>query len=145
MSQDTLLFHDSVRANLLWARPDATEPELAAALDAAQAGFVWQLEGGLEAMVGDRGMMLSHGQRQRLALARAFLLQPELLILDEATNSLDLENEESVLRTVLGRTVLLISHRPSALRMADRIYVLQGGSIAAEGVWDEVRHRVERE
>ena len=127
VSQDTLLFHDTVRANLLWARPGAGEAELRVAIEAARAEFVWALADGIETVVGDRGMMLSHGQRQRLALARAFLLQPALLILDEATNSLDLENEESVLRAVAGMTVLLISHRPSALRKADRIYVLADG------------------
>ena len=84
-------------------------------------------------------MMLSHGQRQRLALARAFLIEPELLILDEATNSLDLQNEEAVLRTVEGKTVLLISHRPSALRAAHWIYVLRNGRVEAEGTWEEVR------
>ena len=143
VSQDTLLFHDSVRANLLWAKPQATEADLAQAIESANAGFVWGLPHGLDAVVGDRGMMLSHGQRQRLALARAFLLQPELLILDEATNSLDLENEEAVLRTVSGKTVLLISHRPSALRMADWIYVLQDGRVRAAGTWEDVRRWVE--
>ena len=143
VSQDTLLFHDSVRANLLWAQPHAGESALRAAIDTARADFVWQLQNGLETIVGDRGIMLSHGQRQRLALARAFLLRPELLILDEATNSLDLENEESVLHTVLGQTVLLISHRPSALRMADWIYVLEGGKVALQGTWDQVRARIE--
>ena len=144
VSQDTLLFHESVRRNLLLARPEANETDLRDALEAARAGFVWEMPAGLETVVGDRGIMLSHGQRQRLALARAFLLRPELLILDEATNSLDLENEESVLRTVAGQTVLLISHRPSALRLADRIYVLEAGRVKAEGTWDEVREMVER-
>ena len=143
VSQDTLLFHDSVRSNLMWARPGASEDELREALAAARAGFVWEMPGKLETVVGDRGVMLSHGQRQRLALARAFLLRPELLILDEATNSLDLENEENVLRTVAGRTVLLISHRPSALRLAERIYVLEAGRVKAAGTWEEVREMVE--
>ena len=81
-------------------------------------------------------MMLSHGQRQRIALARALLLRPALLILDEATNSLDLENEEGILRTVAGLkgrvTTLLISHRPSAMRFADTVYVLEGGAVRYE-------------
>lgn len=136
VSQDTLLFHDSVRANLLWALPTATEADLAEALEAANAQFVFTLDKGLDTVVGDRGMMLSHGQRQRLALARALLLKPSLLILDEATNSLDLENEEHILN-ILGTlrqgerpiTTLLISHRPSALRVADRVYVLESGRI----------------
>ena len=133
VSQDTLLFHDSIRANLLWAKPAATEDELSEALEAASAQFVFALPRRLETPVGDRGMMLSHGQRQRIALARALLLKPELLILDEATNSLDLQNEEAILRTVQragGRlTTLLISHRPSALQIADQVYVLSGGKL----------------
>ncbi len=143
VSQDTLLFHDTIRMNLLWARPTATEQEVRDALEAARASFVWDMPAGLDSVVGDRGILLSHGQRQRLALARAFLLRPQLLILDEATNSLDLENEESVLRTVAGRTVLLISHRPSALRLADTIYVLDRGKVQRIGTWADVRHLVE--
>ena len=133
VSQDTLLFHDSIRANLLWAKPAATEEELAAALKAASAEFIFTLDQGLETTVGDRGLMLSHGQRQRIALARALLLKPELLILDEATNSLDLPNEEMILKTVAatggGLTVLLISHRPSAMGIAQRIYRLEDGQL----------------
>ncbi len=133
VSQDTLLFHDSVRANLLWAKPSATDAELQEALAAASAEFVYQLPQSIESSVGDRGMLLSHGQRQRIALARAFLLHPELLILDEATNSLDLDNEEKILRTVQGNrhgaTTLLISHRPSAVEAADRVYVLENGRV----------------
>jgi ATP-binding cassette subfamily C protein len=140
VSQDTLLFHDTVRANLLWARPSATDAELATAITSASADFVHQLSHGLETVVGDRGMMLSHGQRQRLALARALLLQPALLILDEATNSLDLDNEQRILEVVrgLGVTTILISHRPSAVRVADRVYVLEHGRIQAAGPWPQV-------
>lgn len=133
VSQDTLLFHSSIRANLLWAKPDATDAELNLAIAAARAEFVHTLPQGIDTIAGDRGMMLSHGQRQRIALARALLLRPTLLILDEATSSLDLENEESILDTVAGYaphvTTLLISHRPSALRIADRVYVLEAGKV----------------
>jgi len=147
VSQDTLLFHDSIRANLLWAKPGATEQELAVAIEAASADFVYGLAQGIETVVGDRGMMLSHGQRQRIALARALLLKPSVLILDEATNSLDLENEESILRVVkrLGVTTILISHRPSAVAVADRVFVLEKGRVKASGEWDSVRGMVEAE
>ncbi len=133
VSQDTLLFHQTVRENLLWARPDATEADLAEAIVAANAQFCYDLPQGLETLAGDRGTLLSHGQRQRIALARAFLLKPTLLILDEATNSLDLENEAAILRAVRAHgtalTTLLISHRPSAVAAADRVYVLQDGQV----------------
>ncbi len=131
VSQDTLLFHETIRENLLWARPGATEGELAEAIGAASAQFCYALPQGLETLAGDRGTMLSHGQRQRLALARAFLLKPSLLILDEATNSLDLDNEAAILRTVraAGMTTLLISHRPSAVAGADRVFLLVGGVV----------------
>ncbi len=144
VSQDTLLFHDSIRANLLWAKPGATDAELSAAITAASADFVYSLGQGVETVVGDRGMMLSHGQRQRIALARALLLQPSLLILDEATNSLDLDNEESILKVVkgLGVTTILISHRPSAVVVADRAFVLEKGLVKVSGKWEAVRAEV---
>ena len=133
VSQDTLLFHDTVRENLLWARPNASDQDLAQAIEEASAQFVYSLAQGIHTIVGDRGMMLSHGQRQRIALARAFLLHPALLILDEATNSLDLENEENILKIVRDRapavTTLLISHRPSAVKIADRVYTLEDGKL----------------
>ena len=134
VSQDTLLFHDTIRENLLWARPGASDEDLARAIEQASAHFVYSLAYGIHTVVGDRGMMLSHGQRQRIALARAFLIRPALLILDEATNSLDLENEENILKIVRDRapalTTLLISHRPSAVAFADRVYTLEEGKLA---------------
>ena len=145
VSQDTLLFNDSIRANLLWAKPDASETELLEALDQASAGFVTELPEGLATEVGDRGMRLSHGQRQRIALARALLLKPELLILDEATNSLDMENEEAILRSVQGGrrvTTLLISHRPSAVRIADQLYLLEAGRVKRSGTWAELQGEI---
>lgn len=141
VSQDTLLFHSTIRANLLWASPSASEADLLEALAAARAGFVHTLPHGLDTEVGDRGLMLSHGQRQRIALARALLLKPTLLILDEATNALDLENEEAILATVAAYsprvTTLLISHRPSALKIADHVYVLEGGKVKQSGTYQE--------
>jgi ATP-binding cassette subfamily C protein len=141
--QDPFLFHDTIRNNLLWAQPAASPAELHAALAAAAAAdFVAALPDGLDTVVGDRGQRLSGGERQRLALARALLRRPTLLVLDEATSALDAENErlvqESVERLRGETTVLLIAHRLSTLRAADRIVVLAGGRIAESGTWEEL-------
>lgn len=138
VGQETVLFHLSIRDNLLWARPDATSVELDQALRLASATFVYDLPGGLDAVAGDRGILLSSGQRQRIALARALLRRPALLILDEATNALDEENETRILdalieviRTRQGSlTVLMIAHRASALQRAHNLLELEiGGTI----------------
>src|SRR3984885_12779798 len=100
VAQDTVLFHDTVRANLYWANPDASEQEMKESLSLAAAEFVFELPQGLDTTVGDRGMLLSHGQRQRIALARALLRKPGLLILDEATSSLDIDNEKRILDAI---------------------------------------------
>ncbi|HEY3928656.1 MAG TPA: ABC transporter ATP-binding protein [Candidatus Koribacter sp.] len=137
VAQDTVLFHDTVKANLLWAKPDASEAEMYAALKLVAADFVLDLPAGLETIVGDRGVLLSNGERQRIALARAVLRRPAVLILDEATNNLDSENERRVLEAILRLrgdvTVLLIAHRLSTLQFADLIYVLDGGKIVQSG------------
>jgi ATP-binding cassette subfamily C protein len=146
VGQETVLFHKSVRANLLWARPDATEEELREALMQASAGFVYELAGGLDSVVGDRGILLSSGQRQRIALARALLRRPALLILDEATNALDVENEARILDAIReaaeqGRgalSVLMIAHRASAVRRADAIIEIEGGRVVRAGTWEEL-------
>ena len=140
VAPDTFLFHDTIRANLKWARPDANEDEMLAALRQASVfDFVAGLKDGLDTVVGDRGMMVSQGERQRLALARAFLRRPSMLILDEATNSLDSENEGRVLDAIESRrgelTVVLIAHRLSTIRWADLIYVVEGGKVVESGDW----------
>ena len=143
VAPDTFLFHDTIRANLKWARPDASEDEMLAALRQASAfDFVAGLSGGLDTIVGDRGMLLSQGERQRLALARAFLRHPAMLILDEATNSLDSENEGRVLDAIETRrgelTVVLIAHRLSTIRWADLIYVVEAGKVVESGDWSSL-------
>jgi ATP-binding cassette, subfamily C, bacterial len=140
VAQDTVLFHDTVRANLLWALPAASEDGLREALKLAAAEFVFDLPAGLETLVGDRGALLSHGQRQRIALARALLRKPALLVLDEATNSLDPGNEKRILDAIVqlkGRTtVLMIAHRASALERAETIYVVADGGVVEAGNWN---------
>jgi ATP-binding cassette, subfamily C, bacterial len=145
VAQDTVLFHDTVRANLRWANPNASEQEMKESLSLAAAEFVFELPQGLDTTVGDRGMLLSHGQRQRIALARALLRKPGLLILDEATSSLDFDNEKRILDAIeqlKGRaTVLLIAHRVSAIQRADMIYLIDNGSVAESGDWQTLSSR----
>jgi len=143
VSQDTYLFHDTVRANLLWARPGATEGEVREALGLAAAEqFVDTLPAGFDTVIGERGASISHGERQRIALARALLRRPRLLILDEATNSLDAHNEQRILDAIErlrgDLTIVMIAHRIAAVRRADRIYVVDGGTIAESGSWNEL-------
>lgn len=131
--QEVFLFHDTVRANLLFGDPSASEPELAAALAMASASFVLQLPDGLETLVGDNGVRLSGGERQRLALARALLRTPALLILDEATSALDAGNEAAIsdaLEMLRGRlTIVIIGHRTGILEQADRVVAMRAGRI----------------
>jgi ATP-binding cassette, subfamily C, bacterial len=145
VAQDTVLFHDTVRANLRWANPDATEQEMQECLSLAAADFVFALPKGLDTTVGDRGMLLSHGQRQRIALARALLRKPGLLILDEATSSLDFDNENRILEAIeqlhSRTTVLLIAHRVSAIQRAAMIYVIENGRVAEYGDWQSLISR----
>ncbi len=141
--QEVFLFDDSVRANLLWARPDASEAELWEALrHAAAEDFVRALPAGLDSPLGAHGSRLSGGERQRLALARALLRRPRLLILDEATSSLDPGTEQRIqgaLDELHGElTILLIAHRLSTVRSADRIAVLEAGRVVEVGSWEEL-------
>jgi len=131
--QEPFLFHDTIRANLAWARPDASAKDMETALTRAMADFVHDLPDGIDTIVGDRGVRLSGGERQRIALARALLRRPSLLILDEATSSIDLENERRIL-DALDRlhgtlTIVIITHRLSTLVGMDAIHRLDQGRI----------------
>jgi ATP-binding cassette subfamily C protein CydCD len=138
VAQDTYLFNDTLRNNIMIARPLATEPELVAAVsNASLAEFVRSLPEGLDTIVGERGAKLSGGQRQRVAIARAFLKDAPILILDEATSHLDAVNEQAVRESLAllakARTTLVIAHRLSTVRDADRIIVLDAGRVAEIG------------
>jgi ATP-binding cassette, subfamily C, bacterial len=138
--QDAFLFHDTIRANLLWARPDASEGELWEALRLASAAeFVERLPLGLDAVAGDRGILVSGGERQRLAVARALLRRPRLLILDEATSSLDSLNESAIKATLASLhgslTIVIITHRLASVREANLIHVIENGRLAESGDW----------
>ncbi|RRS00910.1 ABC transporter ATP-binding protein [Glycomyces terrestris] len=143
VTQDAHLFHDTVRENLAYARPGATDEEIWEALDRAQIGdTVRRLESGLDTVVGERGYRFSGGEKQRLAIARVLLKAPPIVILDEATAHLDSESEAAVQRaldTALeGRTSLVIAHRLSTVRRADRIVVLEDGLVAESGTHDDL-------
>jgi len=141
VTQDAHLFHDTIRSNLLYARPAATEPELFEALRAAQIlPLIESLPDGLDTLVGDRGYRLSGGEKQRIAIARLLLKAPDIVVLDEATAHLDSESEVAVqvaLRTALaGRTSVVIAHRLSTVREADQILVVANGRIVERGTHD---------
>ena len=143
VSQDTILFNDTIRANIAMGREDITDEQVIAAAKVANAhDFIMQTEAGYDTNVGDRGMKLSGGQRQRLSIARAVLRNPEILILDEATSALDTESEKLVqeaLTTLLeGRTSVVIAHRLSTIHNADRIIVIDSGRIAEQGTHAEL-------
>jgi ATP-binding cassette, subfamily B, bacterial len=135
--EEPTLFSMSVRENLTLGRPDATDEQVAEAIDVAQAGFVYELPWGLNTRVGEQGLSLSGGQRQRLALARAVLGRPRVLVLDDPLSALDVHTEalvEEALARVLARsTALIVVHRPSTVALADRVALLQGGVITHVG------------
>ncbi|MXM63424.1 ATP-binding cassette domain-containing protein [Streptomyces sp. HUCO-GS316] len=144
--EDSFLFSDSVRNNIAYGRPDATDEQIEAAARAAQADrFIAELPDGYDTKVGEHGLTLSGGQRQRIALARAILTDPRLLVLDDATSAVDarVEHEihEALKQVMEGRTTLLIAHRRSTLNLADRIAVLDGGRLADLGTHEELQER----
>ncbi|MFG3506231.1 ABC transporter ATP-binding protein [Streptomyces sp. NPDC047821] len=144
--EDSFLFSDTVRANIAYGRPDATDEEIRTAARAAQAdGFITALPDGYDTKVGEHGLTLSGGQRQRIALARAILTDPRLLLLDDATSAVDARVEHEIheaLRSVMaGRTTLLIAHRRSTLNLADRIAVLDDGRLSDIGTHEELERR----
>ena len=146
VNQETILFSGTVQENLLLAKPNATTEEILAALEAANAlEFVQQLPEGLWTEVGERGAVLSGGQKQRLAIARAFLKDPRILILDEATSSLDSRSErriqDALTRLLRGRTSIVIAHRLSTVLRADQIVVLDAGHIVDVGKHNELLAR----
>jgi ATP-binding cassette, subfamily B, bacterial len=136
--QESLLFNESVRANIAYGRPDATRAEIEEAARAANAHeFIVRLPEGYDTIVGERGSLLSVGERQRIAIARALLKDPPILVLDEPTSALDADSEalvqQALDRVSAGRTALIIAHRLSTVVNADRIVVLRHGRIVEEG------------
>ncbi len=143
VSQEVILFNDTIRSNICYGMPHVSDSELKKALEAAFAlEFISSLPEGIETVIGERGMRLSGGQRQRLSIARALLKDSPILILDEATSSLDTESEHLVGKAlenlVRGRTTLIIAHRISTVRDADRIIVISGGRIVESGRHSEL-------
>ncbi len=144
--EESFLFSESLRDNIAYGRPDATDEEVETAARAAEAhAFILALPDGYDTIVGERGLTLSGGQRQRVALARALLSDPRILVLDDATSAIDAKVEESIhttLRSVLrGRTTILVAHRRSTLRLADRIAVVDAGRVIDHGTHDALMSR----
>jgi len=143
VTQETVLFNDTVRNNIAYGQPDVPMERIEAAAKAALAhDFILRMPEGYDTEIGERGARLSGGERQRLAIARAILKNAPLLVLDEATSSLDTESEAAVQAALAnlmqGRTVLVIAHRLSTVRRADRIAVLERGSLTELGSHDEL-------
>jgi ATP-binding cassette subfamily B protein len=143
VSQDTFLIDGTVRENIAYGHPDTALEEIIAAAKIAEVhDFIAALPNGYETLVGERGQKLSGGQRQRISIARAVLKDPPILILDEATSSVDNETEAAIQKSlekiIIGRTTIIIAHRLSTIRKADRIFVIEDGQIIEQGTHDEL-------
>jgi ATP-binding cassette subfamily B protein len=143
IEQDIFLFSKSIAENIAFGKPDATREEIEQAARSAQAHeFILSFKEGYETQLGERGVTLSGGQRQRLALARAFLTDPRILILDDSTSSIDSATEDDIQKAIFeaakGRTTMIITHRLSQIRWADYILVIRKGQITARGTHDEL-------
>ncbi len=148
VNDDPFLFSATIHDNIAYARADATREEVERAAVAAQAdAFVSRLPDGYDTRVGERGLTLSGGQRQRIAIARAILADPRILILDDATSSVDTSTEGEIKRALgdvlTGRTTFVIAHRLSTISLADRIVVLESGRVVADGTHDELLEQSE--
>jgi ATP-binding cassette subfamily B protein len=146
VTQETYLFHDSIRQNLLFAKPDATDEELLEAIEASAIGDrVRELPAGLDTVVGERGYRMSGGEKQRLAIARVFLKDPRILILDEATSALDTRSERLIqaafAKLMQGRTTVAIAHRLSTILRADQILVMDHGRVVEQGTHAQLVNR----
>ena len=143
MAQDVFLFHGTVRENLTYGRPDATDDDVRRCATLAEASeFIEAMPDGYDSVVGERGQKLSGGQRQRLTLARAILRDPAILVLDEATSAVDNETEAAIQRSLekvsAGRTAIVIAHRLSTVRHAHRIHVMEAGLVIEAGTHEEL-------
>jgi ATP-binding cassette subfamily B protein len=140
--EEPTLFSMSARENVALGRPDASEEDIASAIETAQAGFVHDLPWGLDTRIGEQGMSLSGGQRQRLALARAVLARPRILVLDDTLSALDVHTEtlveEALRRVLIDATAVIVAHRASTVLLADRVALLQGGTITHTGTHQEL-------
>jgi ABC-type multidrug transport system fused ATPase/permease subunit len=146
VQQETFLFNDSILDNIRYGHSEATMEQVIAASKAANAhGFISKLPNGYDTVVGERGVRLSGGQKQRISIARAFLANPAILLLDEPTSSVEPDLEASIIaaldRLMTGRTTVLTSHRPSLISQADVVYVIEDGRVVDSGAPDDVRTR----
>ena len=143
VSQDIVLFDDTVRANIAYAKLDATDEQIKSACDfAAASGFIEELQNSYETIIGENGIKISGGQKQRLSIARAVLKNSSIILLDEATSSLDAESEEKVQNAIINltknKTTLVIAHRLSTIIRADKIFVLNQGEVVDSGTHSEL-------